>query len=131
MDHYNVYRGTTPGLPVTFGYYYALGQPTTNSFSDTGLTASTKYYYKVSAVDTSGNISPLSIENSGTTASVNPIFYSVAIPGNGYGAMNSGGSVRYGEEANTASSLLIGKSLKTWKVRLRKRGTPQVMLQQK
>ena len=45
--------------------------------------------------------------------------------------LNSGGSVRYGEEANTASSLLIGKSLKTWKVRLRKRGIHQVMLQQK
>ena len=124
LDHYNVYRGTTAGFTVTYGTTTPVGQPATNSFSDTGLTASTTYYYKVAAVDHSGNIGPLSIENSGTTASVNPIFYNVAIPGNGYGALNSGGSVRYGEEANTASSLLIGKSLKTWKVRLRKRGTP-------
>ena len=124
LDHYNVYRGTTAGFTVTYGTTTPVGQPATNSFSDTGLTPSTTYYYKVAAVDHSGNIGPLSVENSGTTTSVNPIFYNVAIPGNGYGALNSGGSVRYGEEANTASSLLIGKSLKTWKVRLRKRGTP-------
>ena len=47
MDHYNVYRGTTAGFPVTYGTTTPVGQPATNSFSNTGLTASTKYYYKV------------------------------------------------------------------------------------
>jgi hypothetical protein len=124
LGYYNVYRGITAGFTVTPGTTTPVGQPTTNSFSDTGLTGSTTYYYKVAAVDNSGNIGPLSGESSGTTATVNPIFYNVAIPGNGYGGLYAGGSVRYGEEANTVSSLLVGKSLKTWKVRLRKRGTP-------
>ena len=67
LDHYNVYRGTTPGFTVTLGTTTPVGEPTTNSYSDTGLTAATTYYYKVSAVDASGNIGPLSAENSGTT----------------------------------------------------------------
>jgi Domain of unknown function (DUF1929) len=124
LDHYNVYRDTTAGFTVTPGTTPPLAQPTTNSFSDTGLTASTTYYYKIAAVDQSGNIGALSVESSGTTASANPIFYDVPIPGDGYGGLQAGSSVRYGEEANTVSSLIVGKSLKTWKVRLRKRGSP-------
>src|SRR4029079_1962972 len=130
LNHYNIYRGTTDGFTVTLGVTpptaTTTSPPTANSYQDTGLTPSTTYYYKVSAVDNAGNIGPYSSpdQSATTAAAVNPVFYNVAIPGNGYGAMNSGGSVRYGEEANTASSLLIGKSLKTWKVRLRKRGTP-------
>ena len=68
LHHYNVYRGTTAGFTVTLGTTTPVGQPTTNSFSNTGLTASTTYYYKVSAVDASGNIGPLSSERSGTTS---------------------------------------------------------------
>ena len=56
-----------PGFPVTLGTTVPVATPTTNSFSNTGLTASTTYYYKVSAVDASGNIGPLSAERSGTT----------------------------------------------------------------
>ena len=52
---------------------------------------------------------------------MNPVFYNVPIPGDGLAGLQAGGSVRYGEEANTVSSLLVGKSLKIWKVRLRKR----------
>jgi hypothetical protein len=88
------------------------------------LTASTTYYYKVAAVDTTGNIGPLSTESSGTTASGAVIFYNVTIPGNSSGELRTGGNIRAGEEANTVSSLIIGKSLKSWKVRLRKRGSP-------
>src|SRR4029079_7614984 len=123
-DHYNVYRGTTLGFPVTLGTTTPVGVPTTNSFSDTGLTAATTYYYKVSAVDHAGNIGPLSVENSGTTASVSQVFYNVPIPGDGLGVFEPGNSTRFGEEANTVSSILVGKSLKTWKVRLRKRNSP-------
>ena len=88
------------------------------------MTAPTTYYYKVSAVDHAGNIGPLSAENSGTTAAGDPVIYSVPIPGDGFGVLEPGNALRFGEEVNTASSLLVGKSLKTWKVRLRKRNSP-------
>ena len=63
IDHYNVYRSTTSGGP-----YDLIASPTTNSYSDTGLTASTTYYYVVSAVDVSGNEGEASDEASGTTS---------------------------------------------------------------
>ena len=69
VAHYNVYRGTTAGFAVNTATDTPLAQPTGNSYSDTsGLTASTTYYYKVAAVDTSANIGILSDEGSGTTA---------------------------------------------------------------
>jgi hypothetical protein len=69
IDHYNVYRGTTAGFTVTPGTTPTIATPTTNSYSDTGLTGSTTYYYKVAAVDTAGNIGTLSAEVSATTSS--------------------------------------------------------------
>ncbi|MCI0563495.1 MAG: galactose oxidase early set domain-containing protein [Nitrososphaera sp.] len=51
-------------------------------------------------------------------------FYNVASPGNAVGTLNSGGSIRYGEEARTSSSVLVNKSLKTWTVRLRRAASP-------
>ena len=82
---------------------------------------SSTYYYKVTAVDTSGNKGSVSDEISATT--LTQIFYNVPIPGTTTGALSPTTSLRYGEEA-AASSLLIGKSLKSWKVRLKKTGTP-------
>jgi hypothetical protein len=123
LNHYNVYRGTTAGFPVNTATDTPLAQPTTSSYSNTGLTASTTYYYKVAAVDNSGNVGTLSDEISGTTTA-SGIFYDVPIPGNKAVAINTGGSVRYGEEAQTSTSVLVGKSLKSWKVRLRKSGSP-------
>ena len=123
LAHYNVYRGTTAGFAVNTATDTPLAVPATNSFSNTGLTASTTYYYRVAAVDTSGNIGILSDEASSATYPPG-IFYNVAIPGNVAVAMNAGGSVRYGEEANTPMSVIVGKPLKAWKVRLRKSGTP-------
>jgi len=130
LSHYNVYRDITSGFIVTIHAEnpeddtVPVGQPTTNSFSDSGLASSTTYYYKIAAADNSGNIGPLSTEVSGTTTQTSPVFYNVAIPGDGFAGLQAGSSVRYGEEVNTSSSLLVGKSLKTWKVRLRKRNTP-------
>jgi fibronectin type 3 domain-containing protein len=71
VTSYNVYRGTTAGFPVTPGTTTPIATPTTNSYSNTGLTASTTYYYKVAAVN-SGGIGPLSAEASGTTAAAAP-----------------------------------------------------------
>ena len=62
LKHYNVYRSTTFSGP-----YNLIASPTTNLYSDTGLTASTTYYYNVSAVDTSGNEGEASDVASGTT----------------------------------------------------------------
>ena len=44
-----------------------IAQPTTNSYNNTGLTASTIYYYKVAAVDNASNIGTYSTQATGTT----------------------------------------------------------------
>jgi len=62
LNHYNVYRSTTSG-----DLYSLIASSITNSYSDAGLTASTKYYYVVKAVDNSGNEGEASDEASGTT----------------------------------------------------------------
>ena len=49
LNHYNVYRSTTYGFTVNTATDTPIAQPTTNSYSDTGLTASTTYYYRVAA----------------------------------------------------------------------------------
>jgi fibronectin type 3 domain-containing protein len=123
LDHYNVYRGTTAGFLVNSSTV-PLGQTTTNNYSDTGLSQSTTYYYRVVAVDTSQNKGSISDEVSATT--LTQVFYDVPIPGNAAGALKNGSpsTTRFGEEAFNLSSILVGKSLKSWKVRLRKAGTP-------
>jgi len=62
LNHYNVYRSTTSGGP-----YDLVASPKTNSYSDTGLAASTSYYYIVTAVDSAGNEGTASVEANGTT----------------------------------------------------------------
>ena len=56
LSYYKIYRD---------GVY--IGQSTTTSYSDTGLSPGTTYTYEVSAVDTSGNEGPKSDPVSGTT----------------------------------------------------------------
>ena len=65
LDHYNVYRSTTSGFTPDAGNFVA--ETTVSNYSDTGLSAGTTYYYKVTAVDTSGNESDPSAEASATT----------------------------------------------------------------
>ena len=55
---YQVFRGST-----------LVGSPTSTSFTDTGLNASTAYTYTVKAVDAAGNVSAASAAVSATTAS--------------------------------------------------------------
>ena len=124
LNHYNIYQGTTAGFTVTPGTTPPTGTPNTNSFSSTGLSPSTTYYYRVAAVDNAGNIGTLSSEISGTTS--NPAFYNVPGPADSYAILRGspGDTIRYGEEPANTNSLLIGKRIKTLKVRLRKRGSP-------
>jgi hypothetical protein len=68
VTKYNVYRSTTAGFTVNTATDTPIAQPTTNSYSDTGLTASTTYYYRVAAVNSSGVIGTPSDIASGTTA---------------------------------------------------------------
>jgi hypothetical protein len=64
---YNVYRSTTSGFTPGSGNQIASGL-TSTSYSDTGLLASTTYYYLVEAVDTAGASAP-SNQTSATTSS--------------------------------------------------------------
>ena len=72
LNHYDVHRSTTTGFTPAVGNRIA--QPTTNSYNNTGLTASTTYYYKVAAVDNASNIGTYSTQATGTTQAtgVNP-----------------------------------------------------------
>src|SRR4029079_6296038 len=60
LSHYNIYMGTKSSFRVIPGVTEPTGTSTTNSYSSTGLKPSTKYYYKIAAVDDSGNAAPLS-----------------------------------------------------------------------
>lgn len=65
LDHYNVYRSTVPGF--TPGAGSLIASPKINHHADTMLTASTIYYYRVTAVDAAQNEGIPSDEASGTT----------------------------------------------------------------
>lgn len=67
-DTYNVYRGTTPNGQAATAVATGLTSPT---FQNTGLTNGTTYYYKVTAVNGSGE-SPRSAEIIGTPVSQPP-----------------------------------------------------------
>ena len=67
LNHYNVYRGTTAGFPVPPGTT-TCSDAEHKSVLNTGLSPSTTYYYKVSAVDNAGNIGTLSAERFATTS---------------------------------------------------------------
>ena len=69
LNHYNIYRGTSSNFPVTLGETPPMDTSNTNSYQSTRLDPSTTYYYKVAAVDNTGNSGLLSVEKSGTTSS--------------------------------------------------------------
>jgi glucose/arabinose dehydrogenase len=59
VDHYNVHRSATASFTPSVSNRIA--QPTTNSYTDTGVAGGT-YYYRVTAADATGNISGSSNE---------------------------------------------------------------------
>ena len=62
-DNYNVYRSASSG-----GAFTLIGSPTSASYSDTGRSASTAYYYKITAVNDSGASAYSSVANATTQA---------------------------------------------------------------
>ena len=59
IDHYSVYRNSTPT-----GTFTLIGESTTNQFIDDNVVNGTTYYYAVDATDRAGQVSPeLSFEN--------------------------------------------------------------------
>jgi len=65
LDHYNVYRSMNTDFTPDAGSLVA--SPTSDHYPDTGLTANTTYYYRVTAVDASENEGTPSEVASGTT----------------------------------------------------------------
>ncbi len=66
ITSYTVYRSTSSGFTPSSGNQ--VGTTSGTAFADTGLAASTTYYYKVEAVDSDGS-SPASAQASATTQS--------------------------------------------------------------
>ncbi len=105
---YNVYRATSTGGPYT-----NVGSPTGTSFSDTGLSASTTYYYVVTAV--AGCESANSAETNATTQSGGGSCSTTTLYSNGFesgsglsdwtrGTFVSGGSVTSWRGIQTCSA---------------------------
>ncbi len=78
---YHVHRSTTSGFTPSAGNEVAT--PTGTSYTDAGLTAGT-YYYRVTAEDAAGNVSPASAQASGTaTADTTGPTVSITAPTSG------------------------------------------------
>jgi beta-glucanase (GH16 family) len=89
VSSYNVYRSTTSGFTPGSGNLIASGV-TSPSYSNTGLTASTTYYYVVEAIDSYGT-SPASNQASATTEASGSGGDFIAINFEGPAVSNSGG----------------------------------------
>ena len=98
---YNVKRSTTNGGPYT-----TIASPTTTSYTDTGLTNGTTYYYVVSAVNTAGE-SANSSQVSATPQAVPPPPTNVtATAGNGQVGLSwsaSSGATSYNVKRSTTN----------------------------
>ena len=68
ISGYNVFRSTTSGFTPSSSNQIASGV-TATSYSSTGLTASTKYYYKIEAVDSEGTLAASAQASAETSAS--------------------------------------------------------------
>lgn len=109
---YDLYRSSTPGGEGTVPYRAGI---TTNSFADTGLPATSTYYYTVVARNSLGASAP-SIEVSATTSAPSAVvpvslassFNRIGIYADGATFPNAGGLDRSG---NALSAALLGSSV--------------------
>ena len=117
VTQYNIYRSTTAGFTVNTATDTPIATPTTNSYSNTGLTASTTYYYRVAAVNTGGTGTPSNIASattSGTTViDTTPPTVTITSPANG--ASVKRGNVRV---SGTASDNVGGSGIRNVQVRV-------------
>ncbi len=88
INSYSVYRSTTNGFTPSSSNLIASGV-TGTTYSNTGLVASTTYYYKVEAVDADGS-SAASTQASATTQATGGSSEVVAIACGGPAESNSG-----------------------------------------
>ena len=100
LNHYNVYRSTIYGFTVNTATDTPIAQPTTNSYSNTGLIASTTYYYKVAAVNNAGSIGTPSTQIYGDT---------LPTTSTGQHAVVLDGVVQY-VDAGTPSGIQVGET---------------------
>jgi beta-galactosidase len=92
---YSVYESTTSGFTPSAGNLVASGI-TATSYTNTGLTASTSYYYVVEAVDTDGRSAPSAQVEDTTTAAAPTSAEIVAIHSGGPAVSNAtGGDVSF------------------------------------
>ena len=89
ISSYSVYGSTTSGFTAGSGNLIASGV-TSTSYSETGLSPSTTYYYVVEAVDADGSSSP-SAQESATTQAASSGTSIVSINAGGPAESNSGG----------------------------------------
>ena len=103
VSRYNLHRGTTSGFTPAVGNRIA--QPTTTSYTDTGLAAGT-YYYRVTAEDAATNTSPASNEATATVTAP-PVTGLVA----SYGFDNGTGTTTPDQSGNNNNGTLTNA---TW-----------------
>jgi hypothetical protein len=94
------------------GYYYI------HILNDTGV-PSTARIIRIPGSGTGGG---------GNGGGTGEIFYNVPFPGDDVGPLSGTGNTRYGEEARNSSSILVGKSLASWSLHMRRVGTTSGLL---
>jgi fibronectin type 3 domain-containing protein len=95
---YAVYRGTTAGGEAAT----AAGTSTTNSFTDTGVSNGTTYFYKVTATNAAGT-SPASAEVHATPSATASILLSQNRPATASSLENAGLAASNAVDGNTAT----------------------------
>ncbi|WP_458720656.1 heparin lyase I family protein [Candidatus Nitrosocosmicus sp. R] len=109
IQHYNVYRDTSPGF--SRDDRHLISRPTITSFSDSNLNTGTTYYYKIAAVNRDGT-GPASDEVSATTEDDNPGGVNPELIDLGYekGEKETGyewGAAQYQENPSDGESRLV------------------------